>query len=406
MIIRLKTLLSEIHDKEFINKTLSEFNNQLESAALHRGIRFVSEKSKKQADLEVWYVKSGGVENYFAEQFDKEQRFYFLLTTDKHNSLPAALEIHSYITQQGSKAEILHGSAEDIADRLYQITKVKMTLEKLKDTRIGVIGRPSDWLIASEVDYQKVEQRLGIELIDIDLNEVYSIWKEIDEATVKTAYNKHRAIKAYNQQEVTRANTVYKVLKIIINKYNLQALTIRCFDLVVNNYGTGCLALSFLNSENIVAGCEGDIPAVISMLLLNKLSDQPVFMANPARINADKNEVVMAHCTLPWNMAANVELDTHFETRQGIGVRGQIPLGQATVFKMSNNMDDYFISPASILSNGQENSLCRTQITMKLAESTDYFLKKPYGNHHLICCGDYTEMVKLFFEMKGDREIC
>ena len=399
MVIRFYTLLSEIHNSSFINKTLHEFNCNLEAEAFKRGIKFVSESDNESPDLEVWYVKSGGVENYFAEKFDNSNKLYILLTTDKHNSLPAALEIHSFITQNGCKAEILHGTAAEVVERMYNIAKVKKAIKELKNSRIGVIGNPSDWLIASGVDYSKVKEQLGIDLIDISLDEFYSIWKDIDEESVKTEYNSHEAIKNYNQHEVTRANIVYKVLKVIINKYNLQALTIRCFDLVERDYGTGCLALSFLNSENIIAGCEGDITGAISMLILNRLAGKPVFMGNPSRINQELNEVVMAHCTLPWNMATEVKLDTHFETRQGIGVRGKIATGSATVFRMSNSLNKFFVSSAEILSNDNDENLCRTQINLKLKESVNYFLKEPYGNHHLICNGDYTDLVNLFFEI-------
>ncbi|QOR36044.1 hypothetical protein IMX26_04310 [Clostridium sp. 'deep sea'] len=400
MIIRFNTLLSKIHNSDSINKALHDFNCSLEAEAHKRGIKFVGEEYKGPIDLEVWYVKSGGVENYFEEKFDSSNKHYILLTTDKHNSLPASLEIHSFITQQGCTAEILHGSPSKIVERISKIAKVKKTIKELKNTRIGVIGKPSDWLIASDVNYISIKEQLGIELIDINLDEFYSIWKDIDEGFVRTEYSSHQAILNYNQQEVSRANTAYKVLKILINKYNLQALTIRCFDLVEKDYGTGCLALSFLNSENIISGCEGDITGVISMVILNKLSGQPVFMANPSRINQESNEVLMAHCTLPWNMATDIKLDTHFETGQGIGVKGEIPIGDATVFRMSNAAENYFVSSAQILANNNDESLCRTQITMKLNESVNYFLNHPYGNHHLICNGDYTDLVNLFFELK------
>ena len=39
-------------------------------------------------------------------------------------------------------------------------------------TRLGVIGKPSDWLIASNVDYKNVKNKFNIELINIDINEL------------------------------------------------------------------------------------------------------------------------------------------------------------------------------------------------------------------------------------------
>jgi len=38
------------------------------------------------------------------------------------------------------------------------------------------------------------------------------------------------------------------------------------------------------------------------MAILHYLTDEPVFMANPSSIDIDKNEIILAHCTLPLNM--------------------------------------------------------------------------------------------------------
>ena len=38
--------------------------------------------------------------------------------------------------------------------------------------KLGVIGKPSDWLIASDVDYKKVNELFDIELVDLDIKEL------------------------------------------------------------------------------------------------------------------------------------------------------------------------------------------------------------------------------------------
>ena len=43
-------------------------------------------------------------------------------------------------------------------------------------TRLGVIGKPSDWLIASNVDYKNVKDKFNIDLIDIDINELIDVY--------------------------------------------------------------------------------------------------------------------------------------------------------------------------------------------------------------------------------------
>ena len=43
-------------------------------------------------------------------------------------------------------------------------------------TRLGVIGKPSDWLIASNVDYKNVKDKFNIDLINIDINELIDVY--------------------------------------------------------------------------------------------------------------------------------------------------------------------------------------------------------------------------------------
>ncbi len=52
-----------------------------------------------------------------------------------------------------------------------------------------------------------------------------------------------------------------------------------------------------------------------------------------------------------------------------------------------------------ILKNGNDTSLCRTQITMQLDSDIEYYTKAPLGNHHLICLGDHLQILIDFFEL-------
>ena len=49
--------------------------------------------------------------------------------------------------------------------------------------RLGVVGKPSDWLIASHVNYADVLERMNIELVDIPISEMTCLG-EVDPGTV------------------------------------------------------------------------------------------------------------------------------------------------------------------------------------------------------------------------------
>ena len=48
----------------------------------------------------------------------------------------------------------------------------KSVLWSPEKLRLGVVGKPSDWLIASTVNYRDVLEQMNIELIDIPIEQI------------------------------------------------------------------------------------------------------------------------------------------------------------------------------------------------------------------------------------------
>jgi len=397
MKIGLYNLVSEVHNEEYISSTLQGFLADIEEK-LGRKLESINlEDFNKDKDcFPLIFIKSGGVEGKFKYIFKQVKGPYLLLSSGLHNSFAASLEIASFLKQEGEKVEIIHGDSDYIARRIKELSKIFEVKNRLASTKLGVIGKPSDWLIASDVDYKKVKDNLGISLIDIEMDELV---KEIDQDH-NFDHPKLNDIKnkGFDSKSIEGALKIYSGLKAIVNKYKLDGITVRCFDLLEIYKNTGCLGLSLLNDEGILAGCEGDIPALISMVILHYLTNEPVFMANPSSIDIDKNEIILAHCTLPLNMPDEFYLKTHFESGLGVGIKGVIGEGEATIFKLSRDGKEYFVSGGEIIENLNSENLCRTQIRFRMNEGVKCFLQNSLGNHHLICKGDYNKLVREFFK--------
>ena len=140
------------------------------------------------------------------------------------------------------------------------------------------------------------------------------------------------------------------------------------------------------------------MPSALSMAILGELSQQPVFMCNPSRIDTRAGNMVLAHCTLPVNMPREMQLTTHFESGIGVAIAGNIPEGTCTVFKAGADLSRYYAKAGMIEKNLRETSLCRTQIQVTL-DDMSYFLTDPIQNHHLVCNGDYTDEIREFFTL-------
>lgn len=399
MTIAIYTLTSTLHDPQAVDALTREFLASINVPYLLKGADFSDYGTH---DLNLIYVRTGGTEGLFRqlmpELVKKSSQPFYLLASGKSNSLAASLEILSYLRQQGKQGEIFHGSPDYVASRIQLLCKVESAVRRLRGCRLGIIGKPSDWLIASDVDADAVRQKLGIELVEIPMRELIDLWS----TTPDPKPTEHSAMPQVNEA-LPGALRIYAALKAMVQKHNLQGFTIRCFDLLDAVHNTGCWALAKLNAEGYVAGCEGDVPTMLTMMLHRALTNSSSFQANPACINPETGEMLFAHCTIPFDMVSRYELDTHFESGIGVGIRGYVPEGSVTVCKLSGDLSRCFVAEGKLIRNQSAPDLCRTQLAIRLNNpyDTDYFLTNPIGNHHVIAMGHYAEAMKAMMEGYG-----
>jgi L-fucose isomerase-like protein len=302
-------------------------------------------------------VLTGGSEALFLRLVDEGKvslkEPIFIIASGYSNSLAASLEILAWIQQHKGSGRVVT-SPEQINNSVLKRTNL----------RLGVVGEPSDWLIASKVDDAYIYEQTGIRMVHIPIEEVSSLG-EVDGG-------------------MAGAEQIYQRLKEIVARYNLNGLTLRCFDLLTTVKNTGCIALSHLNDEGIPASCEGDVPLLLTMILAKQKYGQIGFQVNPARIG-DDGKMLFAHCTIPLKMTTSHVFDTHFESGIGVGIHGELPLGKYRLMKLSTDLTQLVDEPVELVANQYEQNLCRTQVwlqaTPKLAHQ---LLTQPLQNHHLL----------------------
>jgi len=294
-------------------------------------------------------ILTGGVEQQFIQlvqdgHLSLKQPVY-IQASNHSNSLAASLEILSWINYHGGKGRIIT-SADDVVS-----------------VRLGVIGQPSDWLIASNVNYAQIQNELGIEMVDIPIERVTSLG-EVDGG-------------------LAGAERIYQRLKELVEEYQLDGLTLRCFDLLTTVKNTGCIALSHLNDEGIPASCEGDIPMLLTMMWAKKWG-KTGFQVNPAEIHRD-GKMLLAHCTVPLSMTTSHILDTHFESGIGVGIHGELPEGDYYLMKLGRDLKSYICETVHLYKNQYEKNLCRTQVWVQASpELAERLLTNPIANHLLL----------------------
>lgn len=410
MVINLITFASLLHKQASIRASHEVVLTELEKYFTINFVDYQDINNLSADDFSILFIATGGVERLVIQHFESLPRPAIILADGMQNSLAAALEISSWLRGRGMKSEILHGELSEIVKRIFVLHSNFTAQRNLFGMRIGVMGIPSNWLVASNVDYLLAKRRWGVEYTDIPLERIYEYFDRItdDEVGESCALlaGKALACREASAEDMIKAMRLYRAIKRIVEEERLSALTLSCFRLIERTGTTGCLALALLNDEGVIAGCEGDLQSVFTMLAAKVLTGKPAFMANPSMINARTNEVILAHCTIGFKQTEQYIIRNHFETESGIGIQGILPTGDVTIVKCGGEcLDEYFLASGTLTENTNYINMCRTQVRIKLDSPAEYFLKNPLGNHHILLHGNYMQVFDEFLQSNACKRV-
>lgn len=339
-----------------------------------------------------------------------------LVTHPLHNSLPAALEALAGLRLRGHRGRIVPidapgEPATTIADLI--------AAQRIRHARLGLVGRPSEWLVASVPDRDAVRARWGIDLVDIPIDAPIAHHRAADPGAsraVAVKFSRRRpglsapgTPAAYDHDqadpepadETLRAAAVHPALTAAIAEHHVNAITVRCFDFLGDLHTSGCVALAELNDTGVVAGCEGDVAAALAMMIARELLGTASWVANPATIDPATGRMVLAHCTVAPSLVEDLELHTHFESGLGIGLRGTFRPGPVTLLRLGGRaLEEHWVTDAEIVATGDAPDLCRTQVTLAAdSGALQSLLDAPLGNHLVLVPGHHAARLERWWRL-------
>ncbi len=159
--------------------------------------------------------------------------------------------------------------------------------------------------------------------------------------------------------------------------------------------------MSRLNDEGTVAGCEGDIPSTVAMIMLGEVSGSPAFMGNPSFI--DGHRLILTHCTIATKLTKEVRYRSHFESGVGLALAGELRRGaRVTVVRFAKGYSLLRAGGGTIVKNKPwSRELCRTQAEIRMDGSADVFWKRPIGNHLVMTYGNHVEILRRLASLAG-----
>jgi L-fucose isomerase-like protein len=336
---------------------------------------------------------SGGSENAAIASL-KPGRFTLLLAGFEDNAYAAAMEVMAWAGNRRFPVMLLSMEEAAKSSLLGDLDLVCGAFRRLAGQRAGLIGEVSHWLVASAVQKDHAKEKLGLDLVHIP-------WKGLpDYASFPPDPELLEVFRDHGPETLEKEAGILSFLKKVVSDQRLDALTLECFNMVVDQDVTACLSPGLLNSRGFPAGCEGDLVSLAGMMLAKELTGVVPWMANVAAIR--EGSILFAHCTVPLNLVENFAVHTHFETGKSAAIKGETNMDQVTVFRMNEKLDKAFVAEGKIVSRPSHGFACRTQSEVALSPSDNDKIKyNPLGNHHLLLPGSHKDLLELACRYKG-----
>lgn len=334
-----------------------------------------------------------------------------LIAHPLQNSLPAALEILAKVNGDGGEGRVFFMNGAKDSKTLADIEKaaaLALAMGSLQGARLGRIGESSDWLVASSHGAEALRGAWGVELDEIPIRVLHDYVASEGMPSDGPEFEFFRQaaeVREPTAVDISKAVAVYRAMRRLVAERSLDALTVRCFDLVLDERTTGCFALSRLNDEGTVAGCEGDVPSALALLWAKRVTGALGWMANPARIDAAGGRLLLAHCTVPRSLVGDYTVRSHFESSLGVAISGAFASGPITLVRLGGTgLDKLWSAEGEIVASQAADGLCRTQIECRVPQaSLESVLSQPLGNHIVVVPGRHQADLAESFRAVGRR---
>lgn len=251
------------------------------------------------------------------------------------------------LTRAGRKYGYVYADPDDVEalDKLNAYARAGRVRALLKATRIGRVGENPAGFESCLVNYEQVQDQLGVDVVQIDLQEqLFAEMRQAEAASVDAAMatlqSRVRGLDSVDNTATRGTLSAYIAFRKLARQERLKGFAVRCWPEFFTEMGcAACGAVSLLCDEMIPASCEADVNGLLTQLILQNLSDSPAFGSDIVSIDKETNALVLWHCgQAPLSMAdpdAVPGVTLHSNRKQPLLMEFTLRPGVVTVARLS-----------------------------------------------------------------------
>ena len=206
--------------------------------------------------------------------------------------------------------------------------------------------------------------------------------------------------------EIVTAARVHFALQRMLEAEQGDAITMDCLR---RGEYQPCMSFMTLRDQGIAAGCENDIPATLTLMLVQRLFGRPGFQHNPA-FETEANHYFASHCTCPSKLFGPDGPTQPYLLRNFAHTNDPTCVPQVLWREGEEVTMAHYISgekPGMLVYSGQVVKSyamppvggCRTNVEITINELPRAADVK--GHHNVLFYGDYAEQLRTFCRLFG-----
>lgn len=335
------------------------------------------------------------------------------------------------LTRAGTRYAYIYAGPEDAAavDKARTLAQAGRVRWLLRQTRIGRVGVNPDGFETCLVNWDGLQAQLGLEVVQVKLDEVFAGARAADEAQVdalvQALSRRVAGLEAVDRVETRGTLAAYLALRDLAEREDLQGLAVRCWPEFFTDLGcSACGAMSMLSDEYLPCSCEADVNGTITQLILQWLSDSPAFGADMVEFDRVDNTAVLWHCGLaPLSMAdpaVTPQAAVHSNRQKPLLMAFPLKPGRVTLARLSEASGEFrlVIGGGEMLqappSFGGTSGVVRFDrsaadvLDTILGEGLEHHISLTYGDHQsaLAVLAGLLELPVLHLsDRRGEKEV-
>ena len=295
-------------------------------------------------------------------------------------------------------------------------------MEHINEKLLLFGGKPETYLNEWEItsDLALAEKKLDVGFEEVSNAELVSRYESLDERDTMEASRLVRDLVSGasrqrkrgmplvpSEEEILKATRLYTAMNQILEERVGNALTIVCGPWIKGEgLPVPCVALMLFQEQGIPAACQGDIDALLTMILFKRVAGLTSFMGGAIKA---RGHLGINHCVLARKMLGADEtlqpyiLGDYHGRKSSPTVWTEVPSGETvTVARLTRNLEQLILTTGTVIACPNDNWRCRNTMVIQGPDRNRVFeAVKGVQNHYVVACGDHTYALTKLAEGKG-----